>query len=78
MTDRQDRVARNQEQSLEAFLVQIGGFDTLFADLQPMSEDHLSADPATVFRGHVGSLQDWNRQLRQLADANCRRGEHAG
>jgi hypothetical protein len=78
MTDRHDSATRNQEQSLEAFLVQKGEFDTLLANLHGMSDDHFNADPETVLWGHVGSLQDWNHQLRQVTDAYFKRGEHAG
>lgn len=78
MTDRESRATRNEKQSLDAFLAQKAEFDTLLADLQCMSEDHFGADPETVLWGDVGSLSDWNRQLRQVTDAYFKRGEHAG
>jgi hypothetical protein len=77
MTDRQARTARNQEQSLEAFLAKKAEFDALLADLQRMSDDHFSADPETVLWGHVGTLEHWNSRLREVADAYFKRSEFA-
>ena len=51
MTDRQARTARNQQQSLEAFLAQKARFDAMVAELQQMSADHFGADPDSVLWG---------------------------
>jgi hypothetical protein len=77
MTDRQAHTARNQEQSLEAFLAKKAEFDALLADLQRMSDDHFGADPETVLWGQVGTLEHWNGRLREVTDAYLKRGEFA-
>jgi hypothetical protein len=77
MTDREARAAANQQKSLEAFLAAKAEFDTLIAELQQASADHFGADSKTVFWEHVETLQDWNRRLRDMANAYYRRGEYA-
>jgi hypothetical protein len=77
MTDRQARAAANQQKSLEAFLAAKAEFDALVAELQQASADHFGADSKTVFWEHVETLQDWNRRLRDMANAYYRRGEYA-
>lgn len=77
MTDRQTSTARNQGQSLEAFLTRKAEFEALLADLQRMSDDHFGADPETVLWGHVGTLEHWNSRLREVTDAHFKRGEFA-
>ncbi len=77
MTDRQAHTARNQEQSLEAFLTKKAEFDALLANLQRMSDDHFGAGPETALWGHVGTLEHWNSRLREVTDAYFKRGEFA-
>lgn len=48
MTDRQTRVARNQERSLETFLAKKSEFDGLLAELRQASEDHFGGGPETM------------------------------
>ena len=48
MTDREARAARNQENSLAAFLAKEAEFDTLLAELTQASADHFGADHETV------------------------------
>jgi hypothetical protein len=75
MTDREARAAANQQRSLEAFMVAKAEFDALIAELQNASADHFGADPEAVLWEHAAMLQDWNRRLRDIADAYHRRGE---
>jgi predicted exporter len=77
MTDRQARAAANQQKSLEAFLAAKAEFDALVAELQSASAEHFGADSKAVFWEHVETLQDWNRRLRDMANAYYRRGEYA-
>jgi predicted exporter len=77
-TEKQEaRAAANQQRSLEAFLAAKAEFDALVAELQQASADHFGADPETVVWEHAAMLQDWNRRLRDIADAYHRRGEYA-
>ncbi len=74
---RRTNPARNQADSLAAFIAAKAEFDAVLADLQQMSADHFGADPAAVLWGHVGSLTDWNTTLRAVTDAYFKRGEFA-
>jgi hypothetical protein len=77
MTNREARAALNQQKSLEAFLAAKAEFDALVAELQNASADHFGADSKMVFWEHVETLRDWNRRLRDMANAYYRRGEYA-
>ena len=77
MTDRETRAAKNQQNSLEAFIAKKAEFDALLADLQQMSADHFGADPEAVLWGSVGDLAHWNSRLREVTDAYFKRGEYA-
>jgi hypothetical protein len=77
MTDRQARAARNQQQSLDAFLAQKARFDAMVAELQQMSADHFGADPDSVLWGKVATLEHWNSRLASVTDAYFKRGEFA-
>jgi hypothetical protein len=77
MTDREARAARNQLESMEAFLMKKAEFDEVLAELQQASAKHFGADPEAVLWEHATMLQDWNRRLRDIADNYHRRGEYA-
>ncbi|MCC6718567.1 MAG: hypothetical protein IT555_11850 [Acetobacteraceae bacterium] len=77
MTDREARAARNQLESLAAFIDRKTEFDELVADLQQMSADHFGADPHEMLWGKAAEVGHWNRLLRQVTDAYFRRGEYA-
>ena len=77
MTDREARAARNQENSLAAFLAEKARFDAMVAELQQMSADHFGADPETVLWGAHASLQHWNSLLARVTDSYLKRGEWA-
>jgi hypothetical protein len=70
--------AANQQLSLEAFMAAKAEFDALVAELQNASADHFGADSKAVLWEHAAMLQDWNRRLRDMANAYHRRGEYAG
>lgn len=67
----------NQQRSLEAFLAKKAEFDALLAALQQASEDHFGADPEAVLWGETAWLHDATAKLRDIADAQFRRGEYA-
>jgi len=77
MTDRQARAARNQENSLAAFLAKKAEFDALLAELTQASDDHFGADPDTVLWGEAAWLSDATAKLNDIADQHFRRGEYA-
>ena len=72
-----DRTARNQENSLAAFLAKKAEFDTLLAELAKVSEDHFGADPEATLWGETAWLSDATAKLKDISDANFRRGEYA-
>jgi hypothetical protein len=78
MTDpRQARAARNQQESLDAFLAEKARFDAVVAELQQMSADHFGADPEAVLWGEHAFLQHWNSLLARVTGAYIRRAECA-
>jgi len=72
-----DRAARNQKNSLAAFLAKKTEFDALLAELTQASEDHFGADPEAVVWGETAWLSDATAKLKDIADAHFRRGEYA-
>ena len=72
-----DRAARNQQNSLDAFLAKKAEFDALLAELQQASSDHFGADPEAVLWGETAWLSDATAKLKDVADAHFRRGEYA-
>lgn len=77
MTGREARAARNQENSLAAFLATKAEFDALLTELAHASEDHFSADPEKVLWGEAAWLSDATAKLKDIADQHFRRGEYA-
>ncbi|WP_144185820.1 hypothetical protein [Elioraea rosea] len=75
--DRAERVAANQQRSLEAFLTAQAEFDALVAELQATSADHFGAHPEAVLWGNSANLAGRTRRLRDATDAYHRRGEFA-
>jgi hypothetical protein len=77
MTDRTARAARNQENSLVAFLAEKARFDAMVAELQQMSADHFGADPEDVLWAKAATLEHWNSRLASVTDCYFKRGEFA-
>ncbi len=77
MTDRETRAAKNQQNSLEAFIAKKAEFDALLTELQQASEDHFGADPETALWGEAAWLADATAKLKDIADQHFRRGEYA-
>lgn len=74
---RQEKAARNQADSLAAFLAAKARFDAQLADLQQMSGDHFGADLDAVLWGHAADLIRWSDRLREVTDCYFHRGEFA-
>ena len=74
---RQEKAARNQADSLAAFLAAKARFDAQLADLRQMSGDHFGADPDAVLWGHAADLNRWSDRLCEVTDCYFRRGEFA-
>ena len=67
MTDREARAARNQENSLAAFLAKKAEFDALLAELTQASAEHFGADPETVLWGEAAWLANGTRTVMLVA-----------
>ena len=76
VTSMADRTARNQENSLAAFLAKKAEFDALLAELAQASEDDFGADPEEVLWGEAAWLSDATAKLKDIADQHFRRGEY--
>ena len=74
---RQKHRARNQLESMEAFLMKKAEFDEFLAELQQASADHFGADPEAVLWAEAAWLNDATAKLKQIADQHFRRGEFA-
>jgi hypothetical protein len=72
-----NRTARNQENSLTAFLAKKAEFDALIAELTQASESHFGADPEAVLWGETAWLADATAKLKEVSDQHFRRGEYA-
>jgi len=76
MTDRQASTARNQENSLAAFLAKKAEFDALLAELAQASGDHFGADPEATLWGEAAWLSDATVKLKDIADQHFRPGDY--
>ena len=74
---RQKHRARNQLESMEAFLRKKAEFDEVLAELLQASADHFGADPEAVLWAEAAWLNDATAKLKQIADQHFRRGEFA-
>ncbi len=69
--------ARNQDNSLAAFLTKKAEFDALLAEFTQASADLFGADPETVLWGEAAWLSDATAKLKDITDQHFRRGEYA-
>ncbi len=74
---RAEKVARNQEAALSAFIGKKAEIDAMLARLASLSDSHFSADPDEINWGHVGTLEHYASLLRRLTDSAFCEGEHA-
>lgn len=76
-TPHAEKVRRNQEAALAAFLGRKAEIDAMLARLAALSDDHFNAGPDEVNWGHVGTLEHYARLLRRITDSAFGEGEHA-
>ena len=50
--------------------------DSLLGDIEAALDEHRPSSPDLIRWGHVGDLESYAGQLRELADQLCRRGEY--
>lgn len=76
-TPRAEKVRRNQQAALAAFVSRKAEIDTMLARLAALSDDHFNASPDEVNWGHVGTLEHYVGLLRRITDSAFKEGEHA-
>jgi hypothetical protein len=63
--------------ALAAFIARKTEIETILARLTALNAGHFGCEPNAVTWGHVGTLADYLRGLRQISDAAFHEGEHA-
>lgn len=68
---------KNQPQALEAFIAKKIEIDDMLARLQALSDEHFNAQPDEINWGHVGTLEHYASQLKELTNSAFGEGEYA-
>lgn len=68
---------KNQPQALEAFIAKKIEIDEMLARLQALSDEHFNAQPDEINWGHVGTLEHYASQLKELTNSAFGEGEYA-
>lgn len=74
---RTERAERNRAAAVSAFIAKKAEIDAMLSLSAALSADHFNASPEEVTWGHVGTLENYASQLRQISDAAFQEGEHA-
>lgn len=67
---------KNQPQALEAFIAKKIEIDDMLARLQALSDEHFNAQPDEINWGHVGTLEHYASQLKELTNSAFGEGEY--
>lgn len=67
---------KNQPQALEAFIARKLEIDEMLARLQALSDEHFNAQPDEINWGHVGTLEHYASQLKELTNSAFGEGEY--
>lgn len=68
---------KNQPQALEAFIAKKIEIDEMLARLQALSDEHFNAQPDEINWGHVGTLEHYASQLKELTNSAFGEGEYS-
>lgn len=74
---RAEKVRRNREAALAAFMAKKAEIDERLARLQGLSEDHFNRDPDSLNWGDVSTLEHYAGLLKRITDSAFGEGEHA-
>lgn len=74
---RAEKVARNKEAALNAFLGKKAEIDDILARLASLSDDHFNTHPDAITWGDVGTLEHYASLLKRITDSAFSEGEHA-
>lgn len=67
---------KNQPQALEAFIARKLEIDEMLARLQALSDEHFNAQPDEINWGHVGTLEHYASQLKEITNSAFGEGEY--
>ena len=67
---------RNQPQAIEAFIAKKIEIEEMLARLQKLSDEHFNAQPDEINWGHVGTLEHYASQLKELTNSAFGEGEY--
>ena len=67
---------KNQPKALEAFIARKLEIDEMLARLQALSDEHFNAQPDEINWGHVGTLEHYASQLKELTNSAFGEGEY--
>jgi len=68
---------KNQPQALEAFIARKLEIDEMLARLQALSDEHFNAQSDEINWGHVGTLEHYASQLKELTNSAFGEGEYS-
>jgi len=68
---------KSQPQALEAFIAKKIEIDDMLARLQALSDEHFNAQPDEINWGHVGTLEHYASQLKELTNSAFGEGEYS-
>ena len=61
--------------ALDNFIAKKQEIDAMLARLQKLSDDHFGADPDEINWGHVGTVENYAAQLKEISDSAFNEGE---
>lgn len=68
---------KTNEQALNAFISHKSRIDELLARIQALSDDNFNVDLNAIHWVHVGELEHYQQQLKEITDCAFREGEYA-
>ncbi|NJS37678.1 MAG: hypothetical protein HC783_00265 [Rhodobacteraceae bacterium] len=71
------RRAQDNTKALDAFLAAKIEIDAMLERLATLSADHFETSPDEIHWGHVGTLNHYRANLREITDSAFKEGEHA-
>ena len=74
---RAEKVRRNKEAALSAFMGKKAEIDEALARLASLSGEHFNAHPDEINWGHVSTLEHYASLLKRITDSAFSEGEHA-
>ena len=63
--------------ALDAFMAAKAEIDLMIERFAALSADHFETDPDAITWGHVGTLNHYRDQMRNITDSAFREGEYA-